>query len=87
MLTLTLNDEDLEYEWRLQEIHSRKTMVIISSLLCLLQDITWTLLLSDVDNTGKMIKLVCDILILISVVSVFFVPKVREIKETTEELK
>lgn len=59
--TLTMKDEDLEYEWRLIEINSRKTMSVVCSIVVVIQDIMWTFLLSKVSWTGKAIKMVLDL--------------------------
>ena len=63
----------MEYEWRLQEILSRKNMAIICSAGCIVQDIIFTLILSEVNTTGRMIKLIIDIFIIVCLVCVFFV--------------
>lgn len=78
--TLTMKDIDLEYEWRLIEIHSRKTMSIVSSIVVLLQDLFWTFLLTTVSLPGKTIKIVIDICVFLSLYQVFFSKKVRNNK-------
>ena len=85
--TLRMKDEDLEYEWRLQEIHSRKTMSIICSMVLLAQDVVWVFLLSDVNLTGKTIKIVIDVLAFICLYQVFFAEKVKKIKFVSNILR
>ena len=81
MYTLRLKDEDLEYEWRLNEIRVRKGMAVATSILCLIQDVGWTLLLSEVNSTGKIIKAVIDVLVFIGLYQTFFRSKIKEVNE------
>ena len=76
----------MEYEWRLQEILSRKNMAIICSAGCIVQDIIFTLILSEVNTTGRMIKLIIDVILILFLMLVFFVRKVKENKKTMETL-
>jgi hypothetical protein len=63
-----MKDEDLEYEWRLLEISSRKRMVTSISSILVLQDIIWTLVLSEVEMTGKIIKIAIDVMVFWSLI-------------------
>ena len=84
--TLTMKDEDLEYEWRLIEINSRKIMSIVCSLTLLLRDILWTFTLSKVNLTAKAIKLSIDVMVFVSLYQVFFSAKVKKHKKVLEIL-
>lgn len=55
-LTLNMKDEDLEYEWRLHEMKDKRFVVKSSCLSCVLSSLIWTVFLSEVNITGKMIK-------------------------------
>jgi hypothetical protein len=84
-LTLTMKDEDFEYEWRLGEINSRKTMAtLVTLILCLLTDVMWTIVLSSVNTTGKIIKAVIETFICISLFMTFYHPKVKRNLKTLE---
>ena len=52
-----MKDEDLEYEWRLLEIADRKRITRNVSILAALQTIVWTMVLGEVNLTGKIVKL------------------------------
>ena len=43
--SLTLKDVDLESEWRLEAIKTKKIMIIMAAIFCLIQDIAWTMIL------------------------------------------
>ena len=72
-----MKDEDFEYEWRIQEISSRKTLTWVYTGLALFADLAWTLVLSEVNLTGKLIKLIIDLFIVVSVVQVYYVSSVK----------
>ena len=59
-----MKDEDLEYEWRLTEISSRKRMATLFSLIMVIQDLVWLFILSEVNIQGKSVKLALDTLAL-----------------------
>ena len=84
--TLNMKDEDLEYEWRLIEINSRKTHSIIGSFLLTLRDVLWTFLLSTVDLNAKIIKLSIEVIVFICLYQVFFSAKVKKHKKVMEIL-
>jgi hypothetical protein len=56
-------------------------MAFIFTLVCLSQDIFWTILLSEVSLTGKLIKLAIDILVITSFLMIYYHPRVRASKE------
>jgi hypothetical protein len=43
--SINFKDVDLEYEWRLREIHSKKLISLIVTTFALIQDIIWSLYL------------------------------------------
>ena len=61
--TLTLKNEDLEHEWLLSEINSRKTMTLVMSLVLILIDLLQTFFLAKVNFVGRTIKMVSDALL------------------------
>ena len=85
-VTLTIKDEDMEYEWRLLEISNRKNMAVICTAGCIVQDVMYTVILSEVSTTGRMIKLIIDVILILFLKLVFFVRKVKENKKTMETL-
>jgi hypothetical protein len=82
--TLTMKDEDLEYEWRLLEITSRKRMATIINCLMIFQDLVWTIILSEVDIRGKSIKIVIDVLAIFCLIQMYYIPRVKENKQIIE---
>lgn len=69
--SLDIKDEDLEYEWRLGEMKSRRFMALLCGISFLLGDFFWTFLLARVNFTGKAIKIVLDTLIITSYYQAF----------------
>ena len=75
--SLTMRDEDMEYEWRLQQISIRKTTVFVLWFLIVIYDILWTFTLQEVNLTGRSIKIIIDILLILCWAQVWFVSKVK----------
>lgn len=73
-----MKDEDLEYEWRLDEIHQRKMMTLSCSIAFLISDFFWTFLLSEVNFTGKAIKIILDLVIFLCFYQIFMVASVKK---------
>ena len=78
--TLTLKDEDLEYEWRLEEIKSRKALAIITCAGIFMQDVAWAFFASHVSIVGKAIKAVIKVGSLLSLYQAYFNSKVKNNK-------
>ena len=58
--------------------------MIISCCFCLMQDLGWTFLLSEVNTTGKMIKIVIDIAVFFCFFQIFYMPSVKVNKQAME---
>ena len=83
--TLTMKDEDLEYEWRLIEINSRKTISIVCSFILVLRDVLWTFLLSSVNQTAKITKVCIDLIVFFCLYQVFFSARVKKYKNSIQD--
>ena len=55
--SLNMEDEDLEYEWRLEEMSTKRVIAKYTCLTCVLQTLAWSFLLSEVSLLGKLLKL------------------------------
>lgn len=84
--SVALKDEDLEYEWRLQEINSRKALSIITCIGIVMQDVGWAFFASHVSIVGKAIKAVIDIGLIFSMFQTYFNPRVKKNKAVIEIL-
>lgn len=82
--TLTLKDEDLEYEWRLHELASRKRVSMNMSILAALQTIVWTMILGETTLTGKIVKLGINALVFFCLAQAFYLPRVKENKKVLD---
>ena len=56
------------------------------SVLVVVQDILYTVILSEVNLTGRIIKMVIDIFIFVCLISLFYITKAKNIKKTLQEM-
>ena len=82
--TMSLKDEDLEYEWRLQEIASRKGVSNVLSIMAISQTVVWTMILGETNLDGKIVKLAINALIFFCHAQTFYLPRVKENKKIME---
>jgi hypothetical protein len=56
------------------------------SVLVVVQDILYTLVLSEVNLTGKIIKMVIDTLIFVCLINLYYIPKAKKFKKILKEI-
>ena len=56
------------------------------SVLLVVQDILYTVVLSEVNLTGRIIKMVIDTLIFVCLINIYYISKAKNIKKTLQEI-
>ena len=81
MVSLTLKDVDLESEWRLEAIKTKRIMILLAAIFCLIQDIAWTMILQKTAMRGKIIRLSLDLICFVATYQIYYSSRAKSFEK------